>query len=82
MELFDEIFKAIEIMVQKKIEYLINQDIATIVLQRNGEKYKVNLNGADYWIKDGVNLSPTVGSSVWVHIPNGNYNNAYICAKK
>lgn len=82
MEIIEELLKSAEIIIEKKIAKLINTDIPAIVTQVNGEKYKVNLNGADYWIKDGVAISPTVGMSVWVHIPNGNYNHAYICAKK
>lgn len=50
----------------------------------SSDKYKVTINKIDYWVKDGVNINPTVGTAVWVRMPNGNHsmNDAYICAKR
>ena len=56
--------------------------MATVVTEINGDKYKVNIDGVDYWIKDGIGLGLTVGMGVWVHVPNGKLGNAYICAKR
>lgn len=40
--------------------------MVTVVTEINGDEYKVNIDGGNYWVKDGVNISPTVGMPVWV----------------
>ena len=59
-------------------------DVTGAVLEVKGNKYKVKIDGGEYWLKDGVNINPSVGSSVWVRVPNRNrsMNDAYICAKR
>lgn len=83
MSIQDELIKTIEIIVNRKINNIVqSRDVATVVTEINGDKYKVNIDGGDYWIKDGVNISPTIGMAVWVHVPNGKLGNAYVCAKR
>jgi hypothetical protein len=79
----DEIFKSIEALVKEKLDsYKISRDIASVVTSKSGSKYHVLIDGGDYIVKDGVGVSPSVGTAVWVRIPNGNYTDAYICAKR
>ena len=81
MDIQSEIIKAIEVMIQKKVSPAL-MDIPTVVIGVEGDTYKVNIDGIDYNVKDGVNISPTVGTKVWVHLPNGKINQAYIAAKR
>lgn len=81
MGIQDEILQAIEIMIQKRVPSA-PMDIPTVVTGVDGDTYKVNIDGVDYNVKDGVNISPTVGTKVWVHLPNGKINQAYIAAKR
>ena len=83
MSIQDELIRTIEIIVNRKINNIVqSRDVATVVTGINGDKYKVTINGNDYWVKDGVNISPTIGMAVWVHIPNGKYTQAFIMAKR
>lgn len=81
MDIQNEIIKTIEIMVAKRVSST-PMDIPTVVIGVEGDYYKVNIDGADYSVKDGINLNPTVGTKVWVHLPNGKINQAYIAAKR
>ena len=85
MNIQEELINSIKTMIDKKFEgYLNNKEIASVVTEISKNKYKVNINGKDYWLKDGVNINPTVGTAVWVRTPNGNnnMNDAYICARR
>lgn len=85
MSIKDEIKQAIRVTVQKEIQKLkssVPRDVPSVVTAISGDKYKVNIDGGDYWIKDGVGLGLTVGMGVWVHVPNGKLGNAYICANR
>lgn len=84
MQFKEEIMKSIEIMVNKAIEkHTPSFDVTAVVLDIKGDKYKVKIDGGEYWLKDGVNINPSVGMGVWVRIPNRrNMNGAYICAKR
>lgn len=64
--------------------YANHTEMASVVTAISSDQYKVNINGNDYWVKDGVNIHPAVGTAVWVRTPNGNNNmsDAYICAKR
>lgn len=82
MQFKDEIMKTIEIMVNKAIDKRTPIfDKASVVLEIKNNKYRVSIDGADYWLKDGVNINPTVGMRVWVRIPHNRMHEAYICAK-
>ncbi len=85
MNIQEELINSIKIMIDKKLDgRLYNIEIPSVVTEISKNKYKININGKDYWIKDGVNINPTVGTAVWVRTPNGNsnMNDAYICAKR
>lgn len=82
MSIQDEIIKTIKMMVSKEIENQRNLSVASVVTEVKGNKYKVIVDGAEYWVKDGVNINPTVGMAVWLYKPNGNINNMFIMAKK
>lgn len=82
MAIKDEIIKTVEIIINKKIENLLNRDASGVVTEIKENKYKVNINGSDYWLKDGVNINPNIGTAVWIYIPYGNMINAYICGRK
>lgn len=82
MDLQEELLKAIEIIVDRKI---INsspvQTVTSIVKDKRDGKYYVAINGADYWVTNGTNITFNIGSAVWVHVP-GDLNNAFIIAKR
>lgn len=86
MEFVDEIYKTVETMIQRYFSKLniSNQKAGVVieVIDENKAKYKVRINGADYIIKDGINLHPEINTSVWVCLPNNDWNQAYICARK
>ena len=82
MDIKGEILKSIEIMVQKAIEKNQTLDIASVVTDIKNNKYKVIINGSEYWVKDGVGINPSIGMPVWLRVPSGNYSLMYICAKR
>ena len=81
MDIQNEIIQAIDILIQKRLP-TTRMDIPTVVLGVEGDKYKVKIDGIDYNVKDGIGLSPTVGTKVWVHLPNGKIDLAYIAARR
>lgn len=81
MDIQNEIIQAIDILIQKRVSST-PMDIPTVVLGVDGDTYKVNIDGIEYSVKDGINLNPTVGTKVWLHCPNGKINQAYIAAKR
>lgn len=85
MSVKDEIKQAIKISVQKEIQKLkskMTRDEVAVVMEIKGDKYRVDINGYSYWIKDGVGIVLSVGTGVWIRIPEGNMSFAYICAKR
>ena len=79
MSIQDELFKSIEILVQKAIEKQnVNRTVASTVEEISGNTYKCNIDGAYYWIKNGTGTSLSNGTAVWVHIPSGKMNSAFI----
>ena len=84
MSIKDEIKQAIRVTVQKEIQKLkskMTRDVPSVVTAISGDKYKVDIDGMDYWVKDGIGLGLTVGMGVWVHVPNGKLGNAYVIGK-
>ena len=79
MDIKNEIIKTIEILIDKRIPKGF-QDIPTVILGQQGNKYKVKIDGVEHWVKDGVQLHPAIGKSVWIHLPNGKLTDAYIAA--
>lgn len=83
MTIKEEIKQAIRTIVVREIKNLkISKDVVSVVTAINGDMCKVNIQGADYWVKDGIGLNLTVGTAVWVRIPNGDINNMFIMTKK
>lgn len=77
----DKILKAIEIAIKRSTEGLTNNFIKAIVKSVGTDHdYLVTVNGSDYTMQSGCGLVFEAGDPVWVHIPNGNYKNAYISA--
>ena len=79
------IIDSIEMFINKKLEGVINNDRMAVVLgvKTKGRKvlYRVRMDGGEYLVNDGVGLKPEPNTKVWVHIPNGNIENAYIAAR-
>ena len=69
-------------MVQKEIENQRDLSIASVITEVKDNKYKVVVNGAEYWVKDGIGLDLKIGTPVWLYKPNGNINQMFIMAKK
>lgn len=82
MNIQEEIIKAINVIVEKNIEKYQLLDVPSVVTGVKNGKYKVTINGAEYYVKDGVNINPAIGTLVWIHIPNGDIKNAYISARR
>ncbi len=81
MDIQKEIINSIDIMIKKNLEKnRISQDVASVVQEISGSKYKVLINGNSTWIPCGTNLTLTVGKPVWVHLPNGDIKKAFILA--
>ena len=81
MDIQGEIIKAIDVIVAKRLEKTqISTDVASVVQEVSGNKYKVTINGVKSWVKCGTDLTLNVGTAVWVHVPNGNINDSFIIA--
>lgn len=80
MSVQDEIINTIETIVNKYLSRLkIPRDVVSVVTAISGNKYKVNIDGADYWVKDGIGLNLTVGTQVWIRIVG---NEKYISSRR
>lgn len=79
------IIDSIEMFINKKLERVINNDRMAVVLGTKAHgrkvKYRVQMDGGEYLVNDGIGLKPEPNTRVWVHIPNGNLENAYIAAR-
>ena len=79
------IIYSIEMFINKKLERVINNDRMAVVtgtkMHRRKIKYMVQMDGGEYLVNDGIGLAPKPNTRVWVHIPNGNLENAYIAAR-
>ena len=79
----EEILQAIKTLVTKEInKQSPTRVIPSVVTGINSKKYKVNIDGNDYMIKDAVGVNPTVGMGVWVMIPDVGIGQAFICGKR
>ncbi len=81
MDIKNEIIKTIEVLIDKKISSTPT-DIPTVVVGVRGDKYQVNIDGATYYVKDGVGIAPKIGTAVWLRCPNGDIKAAYIAARR
>lgn len=79
----DKIIDTIETIVNKTLEkYIRTRDVVSAVTDIKNNKYEISIDGKKYWVKDGVNISPGKGTMVWVRIPDGKINMAFIEALK
>ena len=80
MSIQDEIINTAETVVKKYLDSLkISRDVPSVVTAISNDKYKVEIDGKIYWLKDGIGLNLTVGTQVWIRIVG---NEMYIASKK
>lgn len=83
MSIQDELLNTIETYVQKAInKQSPTRVVPSVVTGINSKKYKVNIDGKDYMVKDAVGINPTVGMGVWVMIPDMGIGQSFICGKR
>lgn len=84
MDFVDEIYSTIEIMIQRYISKMkISQQVNGVVVgesKKGSHRYRVKIKEHIYDVKDGIGLAPAPNTSVWVTVPNNDWNLAYICA--
>lgn len=77
----ERLLQTIEILIEKAMrKRMSSRDVATVILENKDDKYRVNIDGHDYWLKDGIGLGLKVGMPVWIRIVNG--TNMYIASRK
>ena len=79
MDIQQEIIGAINALMDKGMP-LPNVEVPTVILAIEGDKYKINLNGSEYYAKNGLGVELTVGQSVWVKSLGNSSTNYYIIA--
>ena len=83
MSIQDELLSTIETYVQKVLNKMsLTRVVPSVVTGVENGKYKVNIDGNDYMIKDAVGINPTAGMGVWVMIPDVGIGQAFICGKR
>ncbi len=86
MSVQEEIISTIETMVTNYLDkhHKTSQTkiVSSVIADVNHNRYKINLNGSDYWIKNGTDAVLYTGTPVWVLIPNGVIGDMFIMAKK
>ena len=83
MSIQDELLSTIETYVQKVLDKMtLTRVVPSVVTGVENGKYKVNIDGNDYMIKDAVGINPTVGMGVWVMIPDMGIGQAFIVGKR
>ena len=77
----ERLLQTIEILIEKAMrKRMSSRDVATVILENKDDKYRVNIDGHDYWLKDGIGLGLKVGMPVWIRVVNG--ANMYIASRK
>ena len=80
MSIQEEIIETVETVVKKYLNNLkLSRDVPSVVTAISNDKYKVEIDGKVYWLKDGIGLNLTVGTQVWIRIVG---NEIYIASKK
>ena len=77
----EEIFRSIENITSKNSTPIV-YDIPAVILGVDRGKYKVNIDGAERTVKDGIGLNLTVGTPVWLHAMNGDMSQLYVISKR
>lgn len=81
MDIQEEIFRSIENISKKQPSSSI--DYPTVILGVEGNnRYRVKINGVERIVTDGIGLSPSVGTSVWVHAMNGDIGKLYVLSRR
>ena len=80
MSIQEEIIETVETVVKKYLNNLkLSRDVPSVVTAISNDKYKVEIDGKVYWLKDGIGLNLTVGTQVWIRIAG---NEMYIASKR
>ena len=80
MSIQEEIIETVETVVKKYLNNLkLSRDVPSVVTAISNDKYKVEIDGKVYWLKDGIGLNLTVGTQVWIRIVG---KEMYIASKK
>ncbi|MBR5596656.1 MAG: hypothetical protein IKW30_04525 [Lachnospiraceae bacterium] len=82
MSIKEQILKSIEIIVDARLKgFKVDKTLPSVIVSTNDNgKYVISLNGNNYTVKCSLpNVELKVGQSVWVKIPNGNFNSKHIC---
>ena len=83
MTVKEEILQAIKTIIKKEIQKQSpTRVIPSVVTGVENGKYKVNIDGNNYMIKDAVGINPTAGMGVWVMIPDMGIGHAFIIGKR
>ncbi|MBO5146845.1 MAG: hypothetical protein J6C19_15180 [Lachnospiraceae bacterium] len=78
MSIKEEILQAIKTLVKKEIQKQSqSRDVVIVVTGIKGDK--ITIDGAEYWLKDGIGLNLAVGTQVWVRIVG---NEKYIASRR
>lgn len=80
----EEIFKSIETIARKILETSnIPYVLPSAIVDTRNDLFVVALNGTNYAVKNGTGITDLErGTPVWVTVPNGDYKQAFICAKR
>ena len=79
----EEIFKSIETIVRRVMETShIPLVVPSAIVDARNDKFVVVINGNNYSVKNGTGIELERGTPVWVTVPDGDYKNAFICAKR
>ena len=80
MSIQEEIIETVETVVKKYLNNLkLSRDVPSVVTAISNDKYKVEIDGKVYWLKDGIGLNLTVGTQVWIRIVG---KEMYIASKR
>lgn len=77
----EEILKTIDYAIQRKTEKFNVSDFAALIVGTNGKYCTVKINNAAYKVKNGTNITFSVGDICLVHCINYDFNNKIIIAK-
>ena len=80
MSIQDEIINTAETVVKKYLDNLqISRDVPSVVTAISNNKYRLEFDGTEHWLKDGIGLNLTVGTQVWIRIVG---KEMYIASKR
>lgn len=81
--MLENLLHAMEIIAAHEIDKNgVDKTVSGIVTEVLGfDRYKVLLQGAEYNIPCAIQMSFAVRDKVWVTIPQGNFQNKFICGK-